>query len=125
MVAYVIPVIGIALGFLVLDETIDGRVVIGTLAILVGIAIVNGRYGRRRVFGAPGEAPTTVRQSPSARLSCHRCRTRWPGPGSTTSIAASHSMGPTDHAARRSRPSFGRVVVVGPAPRPRPRTPIR
>ena len=32
MVAYVIPVVGIALGFLVLDETIDGRVVLGTLA---------------------------------------------------------------------------------------------
>jgi drug/metabolite transporter (DMT)-like permease len=51
MVAYVIPVIGIALGYLVLDETIDGRVVVGTLAILAGIAIVNGRYGRRRIFG--------------------------------------------------------------------------
>ena len=59
MVAYVIPVIGIALGFLVLDETIDGRVVLGTLAILAGIAIVNGRYGRRRVFGRQAPPETT------------------------------------------------------------------
>jgi drug/metabolite transporter (DMT)-like permease len=51
MVAYVIPIVGIVLGFLVLDETIDARVIVGTLAILVGIAIVNGRYGRRRIFG--------------------------------------------------------------------------
>jgi drug/metabolite transporter (DMT)-like permease len=51
MVAYVIPVIGIALGFVILGETIDSRVVIGTVAILAGIAIVNGRYGRRRLFG--------------------------------------------------------------------------
>jgi drug/metabolite transporter (DMT)-like permease len=59
MVAYLIPVIGIALGFLVLGETIDGRVVVGTMAILAGIAIVNGRYGRRRLFGRqPAEAQT-------------------------------------------------------------------
>ena len=60
MVAYVIPVVGIALGFLVLDETIDGRVVLGTLAILVGIAIVNGRYGRRRLFGRRPAEPGSV-----------------------------------------------------------------
>lgn len=58
MVAYVIPVIGIALGYVVLEESIDGRVVIGTLAILAGIAIVNGRYGRRRLFGRhPASSP--------------------------------------------------------------------
>ena len=60
MVAYVIPVVGIALGFLVLGETIDGRVVIGTLAILAGIAIVNGRYGRRRFFGRQPAEPSSV-----------------------------------------------------------------
>ena len=59
MVAYVIPVVGIALGFLFLDETIDGRIIVGTLAVLAGIAIVNSRYGRRRVFGRqPAEQPT-------------------------------------------------------------------
>jgi len=60
MVAYVIPVVGIALGFLVLDETVDARVVAGTLAILAGIAIVNGRYGRRRVFGRQPADTTTA-----------------------------------------------------------------
>ena len=64
MVAYVIPIVGIALGFLVLDETIDARVVVGTLAILVGIAIVNGRYGRRRVFGRQ-PAETTAAGGPA------------------------------------------------------------
>ena len=51
MVAYLLPAIGIVLGYLVLGETIDGRIVLGTLAILAGIAIVNSRYGRRRLFG--------------------------------------------------------------------------
>jgi len=51
MVAYLLPAVGIVLGFLVLGETIDGRIVLGTLAILAGIGIVNSRYGRRRVFG--------------------------------------------------------------------------
>jgi drug/metabolite transporter (DMT)-like permease len=64
MVAYVIPVVGIALGFLVLEETVDARVIVGTLAILAGIAIVNGRYGRRRVFGRQ-PADTTAATGPA------------------------------------------------------------
>ena len=51
MVAYLLPAVGIALGYLVLGETIDGRVILGTSAIMAGIGIVNSRYGRRRVFG--------------------------------------------------------------------------
>ena len=64
MVAYVIPVVGIALGFLFLDETIDGRIIIGTLAVLSGIAIVNSRFGRRRVFGRR-PADTTAAAGPA------------------------------------------------------------
>ena len=61
MVAYVIPVVGIALGFVFLQETIDGRIILGTAAVLAGIAIVNSRFGRRRVFGRqPAESPTAA-----------------------------------------------------------------
>jgi len=51
MVSYVIPVVGILLGFIVLNEAIDGRVLFGTALILAGIGLVNSPYGRRRVFG--------------------------------------------------------------------------
>jgi drug/metabolite transporter (DMT)-like permease len=51
MVSYVIPVVGILLGFIVLNETIDGRVLFGTAMILTGIGLVNSRHGRRRLFG--------------------------------------------------------------------------
>ena len=61
MVAYLLPAVGIVLGFIVLSEPIDGRIIVGTLAILAGIGIVNSKYGRRRVFGrqpAPEPLPT-------------------------------------------------------------------
>ena len=51
LVAYVIPVVGIVLGFLVLSEPIDGRVLIGTALVIGGVALVNSRYGKRRIFG--------------------------------------------------------------------------
>lgn len=50
LVAYLIPVVGIALGFLVLQEPIDGRIVAGTALVIGGIALVNSRYGRQLVF---------------------------------------------------------------------------
>jgi drug/metabolite transporter (DMT)-like permease len=56
MVAYLLPVFGIALGALVLAEPIDARVILGTALILGGAALVNSRYGTRRIFGrAPQE----------------------------------------------------------------------
>jgi drug/metabolite transporter (DMT)-like permease len=51
MVAYEIPVVGIILGFLVLQEPIDGRLLIGTALVVGGIALVNSPFGRRRIFG--------------------------------------------------------------------------
>ena len=51
LVAFLLPAVGIVLGFLVLGETIDGRVLLGTLLIVAGIGLVNSRYGRRRLFG--------------------------------------------------------------------------
>ena len=51
LVAYVIPVVGIVLGFLVLNEPIDIRLLLGTGLVVGGVALVNSRYGRRRLFG--------------------------------------------------------------------------
>jgi drug/metabolite transporter (DMT)-like permease len=51
LVAYEIPVWGIILGFLVLNEPIDGRLLVGTALVIGGVALVNSRYGRRRLFG--------------------------------------------------------------------------
>ena len=57
LVAYVIPVVGIVLGYLVLAEPVDGRLILGTLFVVAGVALVNSPYGRRRssVGCAPAE----------------------------------------------------------------------
>jgi drug/metabolite transporter (DMT)-like permease len=51
LVAYIIPVVGIVLGYLVLGEQVDGRLILGTVLVVGGVALVNSRYGRRRLFG--------------------------------------------------------------------------
>jgi drug/metabolite transporter (DMT)-like permease len=51
LVAYLLPVVGIVLGFLVLNEQIDARIVLGTGLVTGGVALVNARYGQRRLFG--------------------------------------------------------------------------
>jgi drug/metabolite transporter (DMT)-like permease len=51
LVAYEIPVVGIALGFLVLQEPIDGRLLVGTALVVGGVGLVNSRFGKRRLFG--------------------------------------------------------------------------
>jgi drug/metabolite transporter (DMT)-like permease len=51
MVAYVIPVVGILLGFLYLAEPIDARIIFGTILVVTGIGLVNSRFGRRRLWG--------------------------------------------------------------------------
>jgi drug/metabolite transporter (DMT)-like permease len=51
LIAYVIPVVGITLGFLVLAEPIDARILFGTALVVAGVGLVNSRFGRRRVFG--------------------------------------------------------------------------
>ncbi|HUQ42039.1 MAG TPA: DMT family transporter [Candidatus Limnocylindrales bacterium] len=50
LVAYVLPVVGIALGAIVLSEPVDARLVIGTALVIAGVALVNSRYGRRLVY---------------------------------------------------------------------------
>jgi drug/metabolite transporter (DMT)-like permease len=57
LVAYLLPVVGIVLGFLVLSEPIDGSLIAGTALVIAGVALVNGRWGRRPLFAPaqPGE----------------------------------------------------------------------
>jgi drug/metabolite transporter (DMT)-like permease len=53
LVAYLLPVFGIVLGALVLQEQVDARLILGTLLVIGGIALVNARgrlvpsFGRR------------------------------------------------------------------------------
>ena len=51
LVAYLLPPVGIVLGFLVLQEPVDARLILGTALIIAGVGLVNSRFGRRRVFG--------------------------------------------------------------------------
>jgi drug/metabolite transporter (DMT)-like permease len=58
LVAYLLPVVGIVLGFLVRREPIDVSLIAGTGLVIAGVALVNGRWGRRRLFApsSPVEA---------------------------------------------------------------------
>jgi drug/metabolite transporter (DMT)-like permease len=51
LVAYLLPVVGIVLGYLVLAEPIDGRIILGTALVIAGVGLVNSRFGKRRLFG--------------------------------------------------------------------------
>ena len=48
LVAYVMPVVGLALGAVVLHEAIDLRIVLGTALVISGIGLVNLRFGSLR-----------------------------------------------------------------------------
>ena len=49
--AYLLPVVGIVSGAVMLGEQIDAIVVAGTSLVLGGVALVNSRYGQRRIWG--------------------------------------------------------------------------
>ena len=51
LVAYLLPIWGIALGALVLAEPIDVRLILGTALVIGGIALVNRRGSLRPSFG--------------------------------------------------------------------------
>ena len=59
LVAYLLPVFGIILGFLVRAEAIDATLILGTALVIAGVALVNSPWGRRRLFaGAPSAEPS-------------------------------------------------------------------
>jgi len=63
LVAYLLPVVGIVLGYLVLQEPIGPSLLAGTVLITIGVALVNGRWGRRALYGRtpPVETVPTAR----------------------------------------------------------------
>src|SRR3954468_16868250 len=50
LVAYLLPVYGLALGALVLNEPIAASTLVGGALVVAGIALVNSRYGTRALF---------------------------------------------------------------------------
>jgi drug/metabolite transporter (DMT)-like permease len=60
ILAYFLPVIGIISGAIMFDEHIDPLVLVGTALVLAGIALVNGRFLQRQLYGrrAPAHKPT-------------------------------------------------------------------
>lgn len=49
--SYLLPVVGIVSGAVMLGEQIDAVVIAGTALVLAGVALVNSRYGQRRIWG--------------------------------------------------------------------------
>jgi len=59
LVAYLLPIWGIALGAIVLSEPIDARLILGTALVIGGIALVNRRGSLRASFGRGETAAAT------------------------------------------------------------------
>jgi len=59
-VAYLLPVVGLLSGALMFGEKVDAQVLIGTALILGGVALVNAKYGNRRLFGRTAPAVEAV-----------------------------------------------------------------
>ena len=57
MVAYLLPIVGITLGVVVLGEAVDIRVLAGTALVIGGVALVNSRFGSRRLAGRTPPVP--------------------------------------------------------------------
>ena len=60
MVAYTLPVFGIILGALVLDEAVDARLLIGTALVIGGIFLVNSKYGARPLMTRRGASSSST-----------------------------------------------------------------
>ncbi|MDQ2965390.1 MAG: DMT family transporter [Chloroflexota bacterium] len=67
LVAYLLPVVGIVLGFLVLSEPVDGRLLVGTALVIGGVALVNSRFGSRRLYGRAGAGGGITPVEPAQR----------------------------------------------------------
>jgi drug/metabolite transporter (DMT)-like permease len=57
LVAYLLPIVGIVAGALVLDEVVDAWVLVGTALVIGGVALVNSKFGQRRLFGRTPPPP--------------------------------------------------------------------
>jgi drug/metabolite transporter (DMT)-like permease len=57
ILAYFLPIIGIISGALMFQEHIDPLVLVGTGLVLAGIALVNGRFLQRQLYGRPAPEP--------------------------------------------------------------------
>jgi drug/metabolite transporter (DMT)-like permease len=57
MVTYVMPVVGIALGVIVLSETLHPAEILGTILVIGGVVLANSRFGQRRLFGRAAAPP--------------------------------------------------------------------
>jgi drug/metabolite transporter (DMT)-like permease len=66
-VAYLLPVVGIALGVLVANETVDLRIVAGTALVIGGVALVNARVSRQGLASIPGRTRSWRRARSAAR----------------------------------------------------------
>jgi drug/metabolite transporter (DMT)-like permease len=60
LVTYALPVVGIALGVIVLDEALHPAEIVGTVLVLVGLAVSNARVGQRVVYGRRQQVPDTL-----------------------------------------------------------------
>jgi len=93
LLAYLLPVVGIITGALMFGEQVDARVILGTGLVIAGVALVNSRYGQRRLFGRtpPGEGDLTapLGTAPHTASPSESVQTRTPtrpvhGPSSST-----------------------------------------
>jgi drug/metabolite transporter (DMT)-like permease len=75
LVAYLLPVFGIALGTLI-GEPITVNRVIGTALIIGGVALVNSRYGARPLFARGDAAVAPPAAAPSAPATAPRAEGR-------------------------------------------------
>lgn len=73
-VTYLLPIVAVLLGLAVLAEPIGWNLAVGAIVILVGVALSEGRIGRRRVAlpreqgaGDPGRQSKPDNLTPSAR----------------------------------------------------------
>lgn len=57
ILAYFLPVVGIISGALMFQEHIDQVVLVGTALVLAGIALVNGRFLQRQLYGRRAPEP--------------------------------------------------------------------
>lgn len=70
LITYAMPVVGILLGVLVLNEIIDVQTLVGTAMVIGGIALANAPFGRRVIYGRarkPATVPIASMADPKAR----------------------------------------------------------